>query len=246
MNPEYILILEDEQQAGEKLHRYVQRAFPQATVRWERSVRAARKVLRASTAPDLIVSDIELLDGSVFALFAETPAPCPIIFCSAYDAYLLQAFQTNGIGFILKPYAWDDFRAAIEKYHRLFPAELSQQIEAERRGVKTKIEVRHKGKTHLLDLHTVRLFRARGDFVLAWDSGGRQYVINDSLKNVASILDPRQFFRINRSEIIAFSAIAHFAPHTKNRLAITLTDTEETVYTSNSRTPAFRTWLAAR
>jgi len=246
MTPEYILILEDEQQAGEKLQRYVQRAFPQATIHWERSVRAARKILRTPTAPDLIVSDIELLDGSVFALFAENPAPCPIIFCSAYDQYLLNALQTNGIGFVLKPYSWDDFSAAIDQFHRLFPADLARKIEYERRGIKTKIEARQKGKTYLLDLQTVRLFRARGDFVVAWDRTGQQYVINDSLKHLETILNPEQFFRINRSEIIAFSTIAHFTPHTKNRLAITLIDTEETVYTSNSRTPAFRAWLAAR
>jgi len=44
----------------------------------------------------------------------------PIIFCSAYDAYLFKAFKSNGIEYILKPYTFDDVALAFAKYENLF------------------------------------------------------------------------------------------------------------------------------
>ncbi|RZL05088.1 MAG: response regulator, partial [Hymenobacter sp.] len=53
--------------------------------------------------PDLIFSDIELLDGNAFAIYEQVPVGCPIIFITAYDQFLLQAFQGQGIAYLLKP-----------------------------------------------------------------------------------------------------------------------------------------------
>ena len=53
--------------------------------------------------PDLIFSDIQLGDGLAFDLFRKISIECPVIFCTAYDEYAIQAFQNNGIDYLLKP-----------------------------------------------------------------------------------------------------------------------------------------------
>src|SRR5699024_11413028 len=47
--------------------------------------------------PDLIFSDIQLSDGLCFELFQKMDITVPVIFCTAYNEYAIQAFKANGI-----------------------------------------------------------------------------------------------------------------------------------------------------
>ena len=93
-----ILILEDEELAARQTVEFLQRAglAPVAPL-VIRSVSKALKWLENNPMPDLIFSDIELLDGNVFALYEQFRVTCPIIFTTAYDQFLLPAFRGNGI-----------------------------------------------------------------------------------------------------------------------------------------------------
>ena len=62
--------------------------------------------------PDLIFSDIELLDGNVFVLYEQFRVTCPVIFTTAYDQFLLPAFRGNGIAYLLKPFEYEQFHEA--------------------------------------------------------------------------------------------------------------------------------------
>lgn len=102
-----------------------------------------------------------------------------------------------------------------------------------------------KRKKEILVLRTVDIvyFKAQGDFVVAVDSEGRKNIINSTLSKIESEIDPDTFFRINRSELINKSYVLEFETYIKNRQKITLETVSEHLYTSNSRTPAFRKWL---
>ena len=43
----------------------------------------------------------------------------PIVFCTAYDEYTLQAIKNNGIDYVLKPFEEDEIHKALQKYKRL-------------------------------------------------------------------------------------------------------------------------------
>ena len=101
-----------------------------------------------------------------------------------------------------------------------------------------------KRNSHLA-LHTSSIvyFRAQGDFVLCTDNKGNRHIINNSLKDTYKQLDPKEFFQINRSEILNIAYIEMTNPYIKNRLEIWLKDSQQPLYTSNNRTPQFRLWL---
>lgn len=115
----HILILEDEIPAYEKLELYLTEYFESdLTLDWSRSVNEATALL-SKHQYDLILSDIQLLDGNAFDLFDQMPISSPIIFCTAYDTFLLDAFKTNGIAYILKPYSKEELSEALRKYETL-------------------------------------------------------------------------------------------------------------------------------
>ena len=87
-----ILILEDEIPAFEKLHNYLDSYFNKTwEYDWGKTIVDGKQYL-TQYAYDLIFADIGLLDDNVFTLFNAIEIDAPIIFCSAYNQYLLNAF----------------------------------------------------------------------------------------------------------------------------------------------------------
>lgn len=252
-----ILVLEDEQGAGEKLIDMIRSFAPTAKLEWKRSILEGRIFIQEHPELDLIYSDIELLDGNVFSLFEEIHPNCPLIFCTAYNQYFLDAFRTNGIAYLLKPYSREQFEESWNKYQQLFAQkerqsdfqqsleQLKATLSQKSNSYKSTFTVKKKEGIFILRLEEVLFFQSQGDFVLAIDRAGKKHILNYTLQKMEELLDPKAFFRINRSEIIPFASIQHFSPYTKNRLAINLLASQQVLYTSNSRSPKFREWVEA-
>ncbi|MCE7993481.1 MAG: response regulator transcription factor [Roseivirga sp.] len=250
-----ILVLEDEQRAGEKLLDLIDEMAGDALTDWKRSVAEGIDYLKTHQ-PDLIFSDIELLDGSSFEIYDRIKPRCPIIFCTAYDKFYLEAFNTNGIAYLLKPYTREQVMEAWQKYQLLFEQNIAPEpaiSPALLREFKTLINreqqykrtftVKKRDGVFLLKVDEIAYFQAQGDFVVGIDRLGKKHILNYSLSAIEEAIDPKQFFRINRSEIVNIDSILKYDAYTKNRLVITLGRPAVNLYTTNSRTPEFRSWV---
>jgi len=250
-----VLLIEDEQIAGEKLKSYIKKYISQdATISWVRSISEVEDHLTSDRKYDLIFSDIELLDGNVFTIYDKIEIKCPIVFCTAYDQFVLKAFKTNGIAYLLKPYDEDQFLDAWKKYQVLFDKkeigvskdiidELKLLVGSGKTEYKSRFTIKKVNGVFLLSVDDIIYFQSQGDFILAIDNKKNKHVINLTMSKLASCLDPKQFFQINRSEIINVEFIEKFESHFKNKLCISLLGVRENLYTSSSRSPEFRTWL---
>ena len=251
-----ILILEDEIPAYQKLLNFIHAEIPDGKIMgWVRSIEEARELLTKDLQPDLIFSDIELLDGVSFEIFEEIKVDCPIIFCTGFDKYVLRAFKTNGIAYLLKPYSIENFKEAYEKYKILFSKKEIQPIDnqllkdlqkilhQDKKSYKQRFTIKKKDGIKLLDTNEIGAFLANGDFCMAVDSKGKKHAINFKLLDIEEKIDPLKFFRINRSEIINVDFLEKVEPHFKNRLAIKMNYSSEIIFTSSNKTPSFRKWL---
>ncbi|WP_103072383.1 LytR/AlgR family response regulator transcription factor [Aquimarina sediminis] len=251
-----ILILEDEIPAYEKLTLYLTKCLTTPfTHHWSRSVEKALKLLRENKY-DLIFSDIQLLDGIAFDIFDQTPLATPIIFCTAYDTFLLEAFKTNGIAYILKPYSEQEFSEAIHKYKTLIPLSknsssldhgiyknLKELIDPEKRQFLKRFVIKKRNGIKLIDTDTISLIEACGDFCKITDQKGGIHNTTQNIGSLTNQLDPNVFFRINRSQMVNINHIKAMDNHSKNRLIIVLNGVEQGVTTSSSTTSAFRKWV---
>lgn len=255
MSTYQILVLEDEQRAGEKLLDLIDEIAPDAATDWKRSVAEGIDYLQ-NQQPDLIFSDIELLDGNSFEIYDTVKPNCPIIFCTAYDKFYVEAFSTNGIAYLLKPYtreqvveAWNKYQLLFEKETPSAPAispallnEFKSMLNREPQYKRT-FTVKKRDGVFLLKTGEVAYFQAQGDFVEGIDRLGKKHILNYSLSAIEEAIDPRQFFRINRSEIVNIDSILKYDAYTKNRLVISLGRPAVNLFTTNSRTPEFRSWV---
>lgn len=69
--------------------------------------------------PDLVFMDIQLADGLSFEIFKTVNISCPVIFCTAFDEYAIEAFKVNGIDYILKPFNDKNIANSLQKVKQL-------------------------------------------------------------------------------------------------------------------------------
>ena len=122
-----VLILEDESLAAEKLQNLLHEIDPSIEVmKILKSVEASLQWFDHNDEPDLILSDIQLLDGLSFDIFSQREIKCPIIFTTAYDQYAIQAFEVNSIDYLLKPVQWPSVQP--KSLHAKSPNAAEQQL----------------------------------------------------------------------------------------------------------------------
>ena len=255
-----VLILEDEPVASRHLTDLLARHRPDARVLATlQSIREATDWFRAGHAlPDLIFSDIELLDGNVFAFYDDVPVQCPIIFTTAYDQFLLRAFQTNGIAYLLKPFDDQAFTQALGKYESLrntfrlpgavsLPADvltqLKRALQPAANTYKQRFTVKMRQGIYLLPTEQITYLQADESVVFAFDKTGQRYPLNGSLTDIEQQLDPARFFRLNRGEIITVDQIDRLEPYGGDRLAVRLRGISTPFISSAAKTPDLRKWL---
>jgi two-component system LytT family response regulator len=84
-----------------------------------RSVAETIAWLDNNASPDLILMDIQLSDGLCFHIFREHAVQCPVIFTTAYDKYMIDAFEYNCIDYLLKPIDLNKLTHTLHKYKNL-------------------------------------------------------------------------------------------------------------------------------
>ncbi|MEP0263496.1 LytTR family DNA-binding domain-containing protein [Dokdonia sp.] len=251
----YLLIIEDEIPAFEKLRAHMNHHFnDDFTYDWARSITEATHFLETHTY-DLIISDIQLLDGVSFEIFENVTIKTPIIFCSAYDEYLFKAFKSNGIAYILKPYNQEDITQAFLKYKTLFNteknnvpdvkvfSEIKDEIKSISSVYKKRFVIKSKKGIHLLETEKIAVVVAEGDFCKLIDCEGKTHLYSQNIGSIYATLDPSKFFRINRSQLVQLNYILEMENHFKNRLLLNVQGVKEKVMTSSGTTANFRIWL---
>ncbi|MEI9909353.1 MAG: response regulator [Bacteroidota bacterium] len=114
------IIIEDERMIADEFKRMLNEVSGETAIMGTFStVRDSVEYLLHSEAPDLIFSDVQLPDGLSFDIFNKVNIQSPVIFVTAYDQFIVNAFEHNGIDYLLKPVDARDLVKALTKYKAL-------------------------------------------------------------------------------------------------------------------------------
>ncbi len=252
-----VVIIEDEAPARRKLNRFLEEVNEKVTVISElTTVEEAISFFRTAPEIDLILSDIELLDGNAFGIYSEVKITCPIIFTTAYNQFLMDAFESNGIDYLLKPFSVTRFQKAWDKFLRLrhsgreqteFTATLNQLLnsfQADNISFKKRFAVNTAKETYFIETSQIQYFKAEDGVVMAIDQNNKNHLLAAAtLKSVEDQLNPEDFFRINRSEIVHKLFVESIERYNKNTLAVKLKHQKNHLITSQQTTALFRHWI---
>jgi DNA-binding LytR/AlgR family response regulator len=256
MKPLELFIAEDEPPALARLMECLQRVAPDARVVGSAgSVQAARAWLRQHPAPDLLLLDIQLADGLSLALFDAThggamPAS-PVIFTTAHDAFVLEAFKCNAIDYLLKPVSDAALAAALARHQALarhFAGNLAGLLATLQPPARTawrqRLVLRRGSGYASLRCDDVAWCTSVDKLTFVVTRQGERLLADEALSELEAALDPQRFFRANRQFLVQLDAVKGFRPHGKGQLRLELQpDHASPVLVSQERARAFRDWL---
>lgn len=245
-----VLIIEDEDLNAEIIVNHIHRYDATLEiVAHLKSKAAIEDWLLQNNSVDLVFSDIELLDGNVFSLLKENKIEAPIIFTTAYDTFYQDAFDTNGIAYLLKPISYKRFEAAMHKFQNLKGDEKQQDWEKiattllKTTTYKERIIIKNNNEITILSTNSIAALFSDSGKCIAIDDNGKEYPFRDKISELIAQLDPSIFFQINRSEIINLNYIEKIETYFNDRLLIKIKNHKNKLTTSTTITPQFKKWL---
>lgn len=250
-----VVIVEDEIPAAEKLARYLQRYDENIEVLKQLgSVKEAVDWLKAhQSAADLIFMDIQLVDGKSFEIFNHIEIEKPIIFTTAFDEYAIDAFKVNSIDYLLKPIPFEDLETALAKFKRIkasFTASSNQTDILknalnllQQKSYKTRFMVKLGEHIKSKTTGEIDLFYAEGRNVYLVTSANRKFIIDYKLEELEVLLDPKHFFRVNRTFVLNINGFKDVVVYSNSRLKVVpKLDFDKEIIVSRDKVPAFKSW----
>lgn len=251
--PIQVLIVEDEPLSAQKLTQMMAHLFPDATlVACHDTVRSTVKWLNDNPHPDLAFFDIQLADGISFEIFEQTEVRFPVIFTTAYNEYAIKAFKVNSIDYLLKPIKEAELSTAINKFRTGFYASavnsdyhaFAKALNQLSNNYKSRFLVKVGDHLKMISTSDTVLFYSLEKAVFMLITQGNEYALDFTLEQVASLIDPRQFFRVSRKHIVNIDYIKDVVIWSGSRLKIKLSvpHTEE-IIVSREKVQQFKAWL---
>jgi DNA-binding LytR/AlgR family response regulator len=249
-----VLIIEDERKAAQELKSLVLGLRPDWYIVGILSSAAdAIDWFRENKEPDLVFSDIQLADALCFHIYETVDVQCPIIFCTAFDEYAIQAFETSGIDYLLKPVdkgrleqslkKLDGLRAAFHPGDGARYADIGRLLERIAPVGERTILVHHKDKIIPVKHTGIAFFQYENGYVTVKLLDGSVYAVSQGIDEVEQTTDPRLFYRANRQFLINRHAIRDIERSFARKLVVKLTVAASAIVVSKAKSSDFLGWL---
>lgn len=248
-----VIIIEDEKPAARLLQRKLEKIGLQVTTMLH-SVEEAILWFQENKHPDLIFLDIQLSDGLSFEIFEAVTINSAVIFTTAYDEYALRAFKLNSIDYLLKPIDEDDLEIAVDKFKARNQSISNISLDFELikkmlvnpvdRTFKKRFTIKMGQQIKMISIDEIECFFSenKGTYLHTFDN--RNYLIDNTLEQLETELNPEMFFRVSRKFIIGMKGIKEIQLHSNSRLKIIPTTyNEDEVIVARERVNEFKDWL---
>ena len=217
------------------------------------SIKQAVNFFKKEKEFDLIFSDIQLPDGLSFNIFKSVKIKVPVIFCTAFDKYALEAFDANGIDYLLKPFNKVSVSKALDKYMALklnfktpetnldkLINKLQQQMSRQSNSV-----IAYQGdKIVPVETNQIALFYLEDDYAFALTFDSKKHILTQSLEELENLCG-NGFFRANRQYLVNRKAIKDASRYLNRKILINLNvNYPEQILVGKLKITSFLQWLA--
>jgi len=248
------VIVEDEGVAARRLEKLLATEWI-SVVETLPSNRHLQAYLATERAPDLYFMDIHLNDGIVFETLQTVEVKVPIVFTTAYDEFAIRAFKQQSVDYLLKPIEVGELRGAIEKFKLIYRSgaaaldvtALSELIIAsasDASAYRERLRVQVGPHLRSIKINEVQLFYSADKITFLQLTNGRSYPIEWSLDKLEPELNPTQFHRVNRAQIVNIDHIRDIITYSNSRLQLTLEHAKHPpIVVARERVKGFKEWL---
>ncbi|TMM58691.1 response regulator transcription factor [Maribacter algarum] len=247
------VIIEDESIASRRLANLVAEIAPEIEIEAQlTSVQSGLKWFELNTLPQLIFLDIQLNDGYGFDILDKLENHPPIIFTTAYNEYAVRGFKYNGLDYLLKPIDKNDLQVALNKFRKskgqateaIASDKLEQFKNLFNKEYKHRFMVKVGNQFKSFNVEDIAFFKSHEGLIFLYTHLGQSYPVEYTIDQLENILNPVQFFRINRKFMVSVQSVTEIHSYFNSRLLLKLIPKEkEQVIVSRERTTNFKRWL---
>jgi two-component system, LytTR family, response regulator len=163
--------------------------------------------------PDLVFLDVQMPDLDGFDVLQNLDvAQLPlIIFVTAYDQHALRAFDVHAVDYLTKPFDRKRFAEAVDQAKVYMKgakapdtARILSMLQELRAGARylERFAIKNGEKVFFVRAEDVDAIEAQGNYVRLSLANSSSHLVRDTLNNVESQINPRQFVRIHRRTIV--------------------------------------------
>jgi len=250
-----ILIIEDEQSNADRLRRMLEDVHEIVGVCNSNAEVSAFFTNGGRADVELILSDIQLGDGLSFESLKMVPTSIPVIFTTAFDHYAVQAFRFNSIDYLLKPVDEEELHAALEKVQSSrfnvqssstdAIAQLLASVKSHTIRYRERFLIPYRADEYLIvPVCDVSHITIRDGVVRLCTLQGKSHVLNMTLEEAESQLDPKRFMRVNRQFIVSAAAVSKVSTYFLGKMRIHVAAFPETnIIVSKDKVSTVKRWL---
>jgi two-component system LytT family response regulator len=174
--------------------------------------------------PDLVFLDIQMpeMDGFEVVESVGVEQMPATVFVTAYDKFALRAFDANAVDYLVKPFDKERLTKAVERVKREIerrtPGDfrkrlelLLKEIQPEPKYLK-RIPVKSARGIILLPVEEISWINSAGHYVKLHTAAGDTHLVRRQITQLEKKLDPEEFVRVHRSNIVNIDRIKSLHP----------------------------------
>lgn len=192
---------------------------------------------------DVLFLDIQMPELDGFAVLERIQGKDPlVVFTTAFNDYALKAFEVNSVDYLVKPVAADQLARALRKIERILGgaapreplqslvAQLSAALQKKEPEYPSRISSKLGDKVEFIELKRVSHFYADEKLTFA-STGAKQHIIDATIAELETKLDPKRFVRVHRSTIVNLDFVQEMFSYFAGKMLVRLKDEKKTEIT---------------
>ncbi|MFH2113535.1 MAG: LytTR family DNA-binding domain-containing protein [Spirochaetota bacterium] len=226
MTPTRTILADDEQPSRERL-RLALAGYPGIEIIAEAANGAQALELIRSLRPQLVFLDIQMPLMTGLEVLRQLKARPSVIFITAYDEYALRAFEVHALDYLLKPFSkerlYDALDHAIGNLGRNADGDTNAKVDRlvedhiRREPYISRLSIKQGRAYRVLPVRQVDFLKAE-DGLVFWVEGQDRHLVDETLVDLETRLDPAQFMRVHRNALVNIDAISRVIALGRGRL----------------------------
>ena len=154
-----------------------------------------------------------------------------MIFATAHDQYMGDAFEVYAFDYLIKPFKVDRVMQTLERARdrigRIDEKPLPELHRPQPKVATGRLMLRHKEGVSFVNMRDILLVQRENRSTVIYTAGGGRFVTSESLGETEARLDPAVFFRCHKSYIINLNQIDNITPYGRWTYVVRLNGTKQ-------------------
>ena len=183
--------------------------------------------------PQVVFLDVEMPKKTgveCARLIQDTNPGILLIFATAHDQYMGDAFSVYAFDYLVKPFKVERVMQTLQRARDMLSGKREAALPSPKREKKIsggRLMLRHRDGLAFVSVDDILLVQREERSTVIYTEGGGRYVTSDSLQETEERLDPAVFFRCHRSYIINLNHIRDITPYGRWTYIVKLDGTDQ-------------------